>query len=286
MNIFSFTDIASSKKRADKFFLDFCWKNHQRFCPRCKFREFYRLQDGRRRCKRCAYNFHDFSRRFLNGCAFDGQQWLWFLKLFALEIPPATMAQELAVSYSTVLKAADIVRRAIIAQALDAQDIYGAGLWPGPGNPKPQNKIIDAPVFGIIEVGKMVLCDVLPNMHAEHLLHFKLNFYLKTASIGRIVYTAPYRHYQSLVSCGPSLWPKGPLQHRDKGLPVEGSDFWIFAKDRFQQLRGVPPSHFSLYLKEYELRYNSRQQDLILILARALAAFIPRVATNKKPLQD
>ncbi len=277
INIIAFNSITSSEKTAKRFFLDFCWKNHQRFCPQCKNRKLYRLADGRRRCGRCGYTFHDFSRRFLNRCAFSAQQWLWFLKLFALDVPPAAVAEEMGVSYATVLKAADTVRRAIVAQALDAPRLYEAGIWPGPGNPQPRNEIVDAPVFGIIELGGMAICDLLPGLKAENLLHFKLNFCLKTASVGQVVYTAPYKHYMSLVSCGPGLRPARYIRHEDRRLPVEASQFWSFAKQRLRLLRGVPASHFPLYLKECELRFNSRHDDLIPVLSQALCAFVPQI---------
>lgn len=185
----------------------------------------------------------------------------------------------MSVSYATILKAVDTVRRAILAQSLDAAHFYAAGIWPGPGNPAPKTEIINAPVFGIIEVGEMALCDLLPDIKAEHLLHFKLNFYLKTACIGQVVYTAPYKHYQSLVSCGPGLWPTQHIKHADKRLPVETSPFWIFTKKRLRHLRGIPASHFPLYLKECELRYNSRNADLLPILTQALCAFVPLIQT-------
>lgn len=277
INIISFNSITSTEKKAKRFLLDFCWKNHQRFCPHCKNRKLYRLADGRRRCGRCGYTFHDFSRRFLNRCAFTSRQWLWFLKLFTLDIAPAAIASEMDVNYATILKAQDTVRRAIVAQALDAQGLYAAGVWPGPGNPLPAHGVVDAPVFGIIELGGVAICDLMPSLSAENLLHFKLSFCLKTASIGQVVYTAPYKQYQTLVSCGPGLWPARYIKHADKRLPVEGSPFWSFAKHRLRQLRGIPASHFPLYLKESELRYNSREQDLIPILAQMLCMFVPRL---------
>jgi transposase len=200
------------------------------------------------------------------------------LKLFALDIAPASIAAEMEVSYATILKAADTVRRAIVAQALDAGRLYDAGIWPGPGNSLPTPLIINAPVFGIIELGGVAICDLLPDLHAENLLHFKLSFCLKTASIGQVVYTAPYKRYQTLVSCGPGLWPARYIKHADKRLPVEASPFWSFAKHRLRQMRGVPASHFPLYLKECELRYNSREQDLIPILAQMLCMFVPRLS--------
>jgi transposase len=276
INIIAFNSITSSEKSARRFFLDFCWKNHQRFCPQCKSRKLYRLADGRRRCGRCGYTFHDFSRRFLNRCAFTSQQWLWFLKLFTLDVPPTAIADEMGMSYATALKAADTVRRAIVAQALDAESVYEAGVWPGPGNPRPAEQFVDAPVFGIIEVGGVAICDLLPGLTAENLLHFKMSFFLKTARIGQVVYTAPYKQYLSLVSCGPGLWPARYIRHEDRRLPVEASPFWSFAKQRLRQLRGVPASHFPLYLKECEFRYNSRNEDLIPALSQALCSFVPQ----------
>lgn len=278
INIISFNSLTFTEKSARKFLLDFCWKNHQRYCPSCKTRKLYRLSDGRRRCGRCGYTFHDFSRRFLNRCAFTSRQWLWFLKLFALDIAPVCIATEMDVNYATILKAADTVRRAIVAQALDAEGLYEAGVWPGPGNPMPTLEIVNSPVFGIIELGGVAICDLLPDLRAENLLHFKLNFYLKTASIGQVVYTAPYKQYQTLVTCGPGLWPARYIRHADKRLPVEASPFWSFAKHRLRQMRGVPASHFPIYLKECELRYNSRNEDLIPVLAQALCSFVPRPA--------
>lgn len=276
MKILDFNSLTFSDNQARRFLLEFCWKNHQRFCPTCKCRKLYHLADHRRRCGRCGYTFHDFSRRFLNRCAFSPRQWLWFLKLYTLDVPAATITEELGVSYATIIKATDTVRRAILAQALDAERLYAAGIWPGPGNPKPVAEFTDAPVFGVIEVGGMAICDLLTDVTARDVLHFKLNFCLKTASIGQVVYTAPYKHYQTLVACGPGLWPARYIRHEDKRLPAEGSPFWSFAKHRLRQMRGVQASHFPLYLKELELRYNSRDQDLVAILAQMLCAFVPR----------
>jgi transposase len=276
IGIFELSTLAISEQKARRFLVGFCWKNHQRYCPDCKNRKLYRLGDGRRRCGRCGYTFHDFSRRFLNRCAFTSRQWLWFLKLFALDVPPAIMAEEMGICYATILKAVDTVRRAILAQALDAPQLYESGIWPGPGNPPPVTNIVDSPVFGLIEVGGLAICDLLPDLSVESILHFKLNFYLKTASVGQVVYTAPYKQYQALISCGPGLWPARYVRHDDKRLPAEGSPFWVFTKQRLRQLRGIPASHFPLYLKECELRYNARDKDLIPVLAQILCTLVPR----------
>ncbi len=276
VDILAFNDVVSSETRARRYILGFCWKNHQRFCPKCRERKLYPVDGGdRRRCARCGYTFHDFSRRFLNGCAFDARRWLWFLKLFELGVAPANMAAQLGVAYATVLKAQDIARRAVLAQALDAPALYRAGIWPGPGAPRPKESAADSPVFGIIDLNGMVVCDVLSEITPNTLLSFKFNFGLRTAALGRVVYTAPYRQYRALLCCGESLWPSRLVRHDDRKLAAEAAGFWGFARQRLARLRGVTPAQFPLHLKELELRYNQREGGLSELLIRAVCGFVP-----------
>ncbi len=275
MDVIGFNDLVSSESAARRFFLGFCWKNHQRFCPRCRERTLYRVAGGRRRCTRCGYTFHDFSRRFIAASAFDCRQWLWFLKFFELGVPPRDVAAQMRVAYHTVLKAQDLVRRAIVATALDAGVLYRAGLRPGPGGKKTGPEMTDAPVFGIIEVGGVAICDIMADITPEDLLLFKCNFRLRTASVGGVVYTAPYQKYQTLVCCGPALWPARYMRHEDRNLPADASGFWTFVKHRLALVRGLSPGHFPLYLKEWELRYNRREGGLLEAMAKALCGFVP-----------
>ncbi|MBG0777156.1 MAG: transposase [Desulfovibrionaceae bacterium] len=283
MDIITFNAITSSRRAARRYLLGFCWKNHQRHCPRCRERKLYKVAGGRRRCARCNYTFHDFSQRFVNGCAFSPQQWLWFLKLFEMDVENQEIAAQLDVSYATVLKAKDVLRRAILARAPDAAEYYARGFWPGPGRPQPAEAMADSPVFGVVDINGYILCDVLPGLDAESLLHFKLHFHLKTASIGHVVYTAPYRNYLTLICCGPALWPTRTVAHNDPRLPANGLDFWIYARQRLKRLRGVTPAQFPLHLKEWELRYNHRDQDLLPVIASALCGFVPRAAPPESP---
>ncbi|NCC25482.1 MAG: transposase [Deltaproteobacteria bacterium] len=286
MDIISLNSLAFSEKSAFRYLLGFCWGKRGRFCPDCLNRKLYRLADGRRKCARCGYIFHDFSRRFISKGGLTSRQWLWFLKLFVLEVSPATIAVEMGVGYATIRKAVDRVRRAIVAKALDAPSLYDAGIWPGPGSPMPTREMVNSPVFGIIEVGGIVFCDILPNLTAENLIHFKINFRLKTASIGQIVYTAPFKQYCALVSCGPALWSEHGVRHEDHHLPVDSSPFWKATSQRLRRLRGVSASHFPLYLKESEFRFNAGETGIIPRLAQALCAFVPRVGKSEGPPED
>ncbi len=275
MDVIQFNQLASSQKTARRYFLGFCWKNHQRFCPRCRERKLYHVSGNRRRCARCHYTFHDFSQRFINGCAFTFQQWLWFLKLYELDVPNMEIGRQLKVSYITVLKAKDILRRAILAQALDANRYYETGIWPGPGRKKPEEIMRNSPVFGVMDLDGYIICDLLADLSVDSILHFKLNFYLKTGSQGQVVYTSPYQQYNTLVTCGPDLWPTRFTQHEDSRIPADSSEFWAYVKKRLKRIRGVSPASFPLYLKEWELRFNHRKESLIPVMAGALCGFVP-----------
>lgn len=66
MDLEAYEKLVFTETPARRYLLGVCWKNHQRFCPRCRCRKVYRLADGRRRCARCRYTFHDFSGRWIN----------------------------------------------------------------------------------------------------------------------------------------------------------------------------------------------------------------------------
>lgn len=273
MDVTSYEELIKSEESARKYLLRFCWKNHQRFCPRCKTRKLYRLGSGRRRCSRCGYTFHDFSLRFINNGALTCRQWLWLIKLFELETPTAVIAGQMRLTYNTAYKALTNLREAILAHALDASEIqalFSGGRPPAPGR---------QPVFGAVERGGWVFLDLVPDLTSETVLHFKLNFHLKTASLGNLVYTDPYRHYDTLVFCQDDFIDERCLRHRDKGLAVDADKergaFWTFAKERFKRFKGITPQRFPLYAKELEFRYNHRNRDLFATLASHLCALTP-----------
>lgn len=263
--------------------LKFCWKNHQRVCPRCRCRKVYTLSTGRRRCSRCGYTFHDFSLRFLNNGNLTCGQWLRLLKLFELDIHTGRMAEQLSLSYNTVYKAMYTLRLAILSHSLDADRILHSidGLGIGPNGkikaaPAASSGGGRIPVFGIVERNGQVFADLIPELSVESVLHFKLNFHLKTASLGKIVYTPPYKHYEALLLGGLPQYPG--IVHQDKGLAIDASKgFWSFAKGRLRQFKGVSPRNFPLYIKELEFRYNHRNEDPFPHLCRFLCSFVPNI---------
>lgn len=56
-------------------------------------------------------------------------------------------------------------------------------------------------------------------------------------------------------------------------ISLEG--FWSYAKHWLYQYRGILKTHFPLYLKEIEWRYNNRKSNLIPLLRKTLKNTYP-----------
>ena len=120
MDLDTYYKLISSEARARKYLLGKCFKNHQRFCPRCRCRKLYELQEGRYRCSRCEYTFQEFSGRWINRGRLSAVQWLSLIKLFELEVSVRKMALQLGLSYRAVYGAVSTIRMAILSRAEDA----------------------------------------------------------------------------------------------------------------------------------------------------------------------
>lgn len=282
MDLFTFTELISSENRARKYVLGFCWKNHQRFCPRCRTRKLYRLADKRYRCSRCHYTFHDLSGRWLNRGQLTLRQWLMIVKLFDLELSTRKIAKEVGVSYNTAYKAVNTIRTAILVHATDRDQLlsgeveldesYFGGRRKGKRGRGAAGKV---PVFGILERDGIVSVQVVPNVKAETLLDLTV----RKVRRGSIVYTDRFHSYDSLMFCGYRHLKVDHSTHFARGrVYINGLEgFWSFAKERLMKHHGISPERFPLYLKELEFRYNHRKENLFPILVRYLTELVPNL---------
>ncbi len=251
MDLRTYENLVCTESSARKYVLGYCWKNHQRFCPRCRSRKLYRLADQRRRCARCRYTFHDFSRRWINRGQLSLCQWLRLIKLFELEVSARKMAAQLGVAYNTAYHALSTLRHAIaehgaagaeqwLGGEVELDESYFGGRRKGKRGRGAAGKV---PVFGILEREGRVFVEAVPNVQAETLLKLTV----KKIRRGSLVYI--------------------------NGL--EG--FWSYAKERLIKYHGISPARFPLYLKELEFRYNHRDQDIFPILVTYICSFVPNL---------
>ena len=116
----TYEDAVRTEATARKYLLGFCWKNHQRFCPRCRTRKLYRLADGRYRCPCCRYTFHDLSRRWISLVNITCGQWLRLVKFHQLNVPARRAAAELGVSVPTACRGYRVIGLARKTSAIAA----------------------------------------------------------------------------------------------------------------------------------------------------------------------
>jgi transposase len=251
-----------------------------RVCPKCQHYTTYKILDSDRfRCRNCSNRF---SGRKI---AVD----LKILEYFALEVSARKTSKQLGISYNTIRSVYQYAREKILESnqlefnqlfgELEADETYFGGRRKGIRGRSPINKEI---VFGIIkrktnvlsiEVGvnigvEKVFTIVVPNCKADTLLQI---FKDKTIS-GSVYYTDEFRSYNNLNKFGEHKTIKHCEEYVDSNNPkthtngIEG--YWSFAKERLKKFHGINHKYFLLYLKEYEWRFNHRQDDIYMLILK------------------
>jgi transposase len=167
---------------------------------------------------------------------------LWLIKLFELELSAKKIAEQIDLSYPTVLKALTVMRMAIVANSpdlhlltgeIELDESYFGGKRKGKRGRGAFNKV---PVFGILERDGIVKVEVVSDVSAETLL--KLNLTIKTVRRGSIVYTDKFRSYDALMCCGYRHLKVDHGKRLSSGkVYINGLEgFWGYAKERLSSL--------------------------------------------------
>jgi transposase len=196
------------------------------------------------------------------------------IKLFDLEVSTRRAAYELDISYPTALRAMDAIRSAIMANSqkpkelggeLEFDESYFGGTRKGKRGRGAAAKV---PVFGIIERKGKVWVQPVEDVSAETLMAETV----RKVRRGALVYTDKWGGYDSLMFHGYGHLKINHSKHfvREK-VHINGMEgFWSFAKQRLMKFHGVDSHKFPLYLKEQEFRYNNRDKDLFMLVAKLL----------------
>ncbi len=137
----------------------------------------------------------------------------------------------------------------------------------GRGNPR------KVPVFGILERGGRVHCQIVKNCSKPT---------LQAIIEGRVelcaeIVTDGFRRYEGLVEAGfakhhriNKYYDRDRAVFAENGVHINGIEsFWSYAKRRHAKFNGLKRSSFSAFLKETEFRFNTRDQDLYKLLLRS-----------------
>ncbi len=206
------------------------------------------------------------------------------LRLFALDITADRAAALTGLNHKTAAAIFHLLRlrMAELAQAdcpfrgqVEVDESYfGPTRQRGrPGLGRGRGVAGKVPVFGILERGGRVHCQIVNNCSKSTL----------TAIIeGRVelsaeVNTDGFRSYDGLVEAGFKRHHRiNKYYLRDRAVFSEGGvhingieSFWSYAKRRHQKFNGLRRTSFPTFLKETEFRFNTRKRDLYKILLRS-----------------
>lgn len=241
-------------------------------CQHCGSTKFYYMKSKNRiRCAGCKKDIRPFINTLLGKIKITYSKWLVVIKLFELSVSANEAMSQTGLSYKTILKAYDVLRRAIVMELaktdkvlkgeIEADEAYFGGKRKGKRGRGAKNKVI---VFGMLERRGKVSLDILPNVKGETLM----NATVAKAKKGSMVYTDQWKGYDALIFHGykhktvnhKKMFARGKVYINT----VEG--FWSFAKERMIKYHGVSRKKFILYIKEMEWRYNNRNRDLFELL--------------------
>ena len=125
-------------------------------------------------------------------------------------------------------------------------------------------------VFGIFQRNGHVYTEIVPNC-SKTTLQAVIRGKVELKSI---IYSDGWRGYNGLVDVGYGKHlridhSKDEFAHgRNHINGIEG--FWGYAKTRLNRFRGMAPSTFNLHLKECEIRFNHRGQDIGRLILKIL----------------
>jgi transposase len=276
----SYNYITKSESSARKYVLGFCYRNSQRTCPRCRHRKFYRMSDGRRRCSRCRYTYHDFSGRWIDTGNISCIQWLRIIKSFEEELSTRETATRLGVSYDTAYKAVTTIRLAILDHAGGMRGIIrgetGGGLnplWARERGMGGQRTYAEVMVFGIRQRQERVSVQFLPDLRPGVVMDLDV----RKAHWRNIVYTDMYDDFDCLLFCsGRQARVRSHTPSSEEPVYVNGTGgFWSYIKGHVVRYRRVSPYRFPLYLSEFEFRYNHRKEDTFPLMVKFMCDFRP-----------
>ena len=274
MNLLELTKIIKTEKKAFEYLCEQKEKlGRKLLCPFCKSDKYYVMNRTYLRCKNYRKDYNPFSNTIFNKVKIGYRRWLLLIKLFEIEVSARKASKEVKISYTTALKAFNLLRQIIASELakndeilkgeIEADEAYFGGKRKGRRGRGSKNKII---VFGILERKGKVSVSIVRDVKAETLMKETV----KKVRRGSIVYTDKWMGYDSLMFCGYRHLSIDHGKRFSRGkVYINGIEgFWSFAKERLIKHHGISPGKFLYYIKEQEWRYNNRDRDLYSLLLK------------------
>lgn len=277
MREFSPVELASSSKKSRVYFRHARW-NGKRVCPKCGHRLLYYLTGDRYGCKRCRYNFGEFTGTYLGKLRVPIDVVSHLLYLFVLGVPAYRIRWHVPVSLATTERVFRIFRQAIYASLLcELQEIKLSGqieldeaLFGGrrKGGKRGWGAEGKTLVFGIYRRNGRVITFPVSDRRKETLIPLIRQHTRK----GSLYYSDDHTAYATLNLIGKhQVIAHSREEYVREDTHINGIEgFWSYAKTWMYHYRGVPEQYFHLYLKEIEFRFNYRNENLYPVLTKML----------------
>jgi len=205
---------------------------------------------------------------------------MWLIKLFELELSTRRIADQVRLSYPTVLKAVTLLRAAVfindndtdefLKHELNIDDIYFEKR-DGKRNASVSNN--KTPLIGILKKDGMVRVKCIRCDDVK----FRLQNINENNRIESIRHDTRFKNYDYLMYCDYKSLKIGHGRSSSDGkCSMNGLEsFLSYARERLLKFHGISRERFLLYMKEIEFRYNHRHDDLFILFVQDLCTLMP-----------
>ena len=242
-------------------------------CPRCGGSKFWQLSTGQKRCANCRLTRH-FKQNYWQATRISPFWKGRLVEYFCLGVAAYRLRFQVPLDLKTIQRWFNMLREVLYRQSLsdltalsgplEMDETLFGGRRPGKRGWGAAGKHM---VFGIYQRNGKVLTFPVTSRGSKTLVPL----IVAHTKAGSLYYTDDWHAYTFLNIRGDHVVirkEKGRAKGRDHINGIEG--FWSYAKHWLYHYRGVPRSHFHLYLKEIEWRFNNRQENLVKLLRKYL----------------
>lgn|SRR5487761_11536 len=201
------------------------------------------------------------------------------IRYFVLEVPASRAAREVGVNRHSADRLYGVIRRCIVlACEREAPSGYGehevdesyfGGIRKGRRGRGAAGKVT---VSGILKRHGRAYTTPVPDVSRETLRAI----IRQRIPEGSTIYSDSFRSYEGLITDG---YRHYRINHdrefaRSQRRHINGiENFWGFAKTKLRRYYGIRRTHFFLYLKEMEFRFNHRHENLLDITRRIVKKY-------------
>jgi transposase-like protein len=204
------------------------------------------------------------------------------IRLFTVEVPANRAAREIGVHRHTAERVYTVLRRALLQVCerearlegdMEVDESYFGGIRKHLRGRAVQGNVV---VFGLLKRRGRVYTRPVPNVTRTVLRRI----IRQKVPRGRTIYSDGFRSYDGLLTDGYRhyrILQEQAFAHSRRRHINGIENFWGFAKTKLRRYSGVRRSHFVLYLKEMEFRFNHRHDNLPLLIERILKQARPKL---------